>query len=80
MTSRAYRRERERCGEGRGRKWAGPATMTSRAYYVKKGVINGKIYEDGKRGPNNKCQDSLKGKSRPVATLRCAPEPDPGEY
>ena len=34
---------------------AGPATMTSRAYYVKKkGILGGKILENGKRGPNNK--------------------------
>ena len=40
--------------------------MTSRAYYVKKGVLDGKIFENGKRGPNNKWQDSLKRKGRPV--------------
>ena len=28
--------------------------MTSRAYFVKKGVLDGKIFENGKRGPNNK--------------------------
>ena len=54
MTSRAYRMERERCGEGRGERLAEPATMTNRAYCVKKGVIDEKNFENGKRGPNNK--------------------------
>ena len=35
-TSRACRRERERCGEGRGRRLAGRATMTSRAYRMER--------------------------------------------
>ena len=36
--------------------------MTSRAYYVKKGVIDGKIFEDGKKGSKQQVTGQFKEK------------------
>ena len=80
MTSRAYKREREREVWRRQRKEIGGTCHNDKpGLLYEKGVLDDKFMKREK-GVQTTSDRTIKGKSCPVATLRCAPEPDPGEY